>query len=69
MQLPQGLTTIESQVFSSCTALKQVLIPVGVTAIGDNAFALSGLTSMTLPVSVTSIGDAAFFNCSELTMV
>jgi len=38
-----------------------VIIPAGVTAIGDGAFyKCTGLTSVTIPASVRSIGNYAF---------
>ena len=41
--------------------VKDLVIPSGVTSIGDGAFTLcSGLTSVTIPNSVTSIGYNAF---------
>jgi len=47
-----------------------VILPNGVTSIGDRAFYnCSGLTSVTIPDSVTSIGIYAFYNCSSLTSV
>ena len=47
-----------------------VVIPSGVTSIGDRAFfSCSGLTRVTIPNSVTSIGDYAFGWCSGLTYV
>jgi len=47
-----------------------VVIPEGVTSIGDYAFAsCSGLTGITIPDSVTSIGNDAFSFCSDLTSV
>ena len=46
----------------------EVIIPDGVTSIGDSAFYnCSGLTSVTIPDSVTSIGKGAFSYCSGLT--
>lgn len=38
-----------------------------VTAIDDNAFANSVITSMAMPGTVSTIGDNAFLNCSSLT--
>ena len=44
-----------------------LVIPDGVTAIGDYAFyRCSNLTSVTIPNSVTSIGDYAFFDCDSM---
>ncbi len=47
-----------------------VVIPEGVTSIGDSAFAgCSSLTSIVIPKGVTSIGTGAFSSCSSLTSV
>lgn len=47
-----------------------VVIPNGVTAIGEKAFYLNlRLTSVTIPDSVASIGESAFGRCSSLTRV
>ena len=50
--------------------LTNLVVPEGVTSIGDQAFYYcTGLTSITLPSNVTSIGSSAFYNCSGLTSV
>lgn len=50
--------------------VKDLIIPDGVTSIGDWAFSgCSNLTSVVIPDSVTSIGDWAFSNCTSLTSV
>ena len=52
------------------TEIKGLVIPSGVTSIGQYAFEnCDGLTSVTIPSSVTSIGAAAFRSCSSLTNV
>ena len=46
---------------------KHVVIPVGVTEIGDGAFKdCKSLESITIPESVTEIGDWAFEGCASL---
>ena len=50
--------------------VKDLVIPDGVTTIGNEAFSgWTGLTSVTIPSSVTSIGYDAFNYCSRLTSV
>ncbi len=47
-----------------------VVIPNGVTCIGDSAFfGCSNLTGVIIPNDVENIGDSAFFGCSNLTSV
>lgn len=54
----------------SRTAQVHVVIPEGVTTIGNFAFYASGkLTSVSIPESVTTIGDCAFHACKGLTSV
>ena len=50
--------------------LVDLIIPEGVTSIGDYAFrGCSSLTSITIPDSVTNIGNSAFGGCSKLTSI
>lgn len=52
------------------TKVSNLIIPNGVTAIGNYAFKnCFGLTSVTIPDSVTSIGQNAFENCTGLTNI
>ena len=52
------------------TEIKDLVIPNGVTSIGDCAFwGCSGLTSIEIPNSVTNIGTHAFDGCSGLTSI
>ena len=60
--------TIENGVVIDCnTDVTDVVIPDGVTSIGDRAFAYcKSLESVTIPDSVTSIGYDAFRYCESL---
>ncbi len=72
----QGVITFDSGIskiniaFSSCSNLKSINIPDGVTQIGGGAFyGCSSLTSITIPDGVTQIGYNAFYDCSSLTSI
>ena len=64
-----GYLTIVGGVLFSCSmnASGSIIIPDGVTEIGDSAFTYcSSLKSIVIPDSVTSIGEDAFWGCSSL---
>ncbi len=55
---------------SYSSLIKEVVLPNGITSIGDDAFNnCDSLTSITIPDSVTSIGDYAFYKCNSLTKI
>ena len=68
--IPNAVSVIDNEAFSSCRYITSVTIPNSVTSIGNYAFEYcTGLTSVTIPNSVTSIGYRAFSGCSSLTSV
>ena len=68
--IPEGVTSIGSYAFDSCTDLTSVTIPKGVTNIGTYAFReCSSLTSVTIPPSMATIGEMAFIWCYNLNAV
>ena len=65
-------TSLDHQhhLFLNGTEINDLVVPNGVTSIGNNAFRRCiGLTSVTIPNSVISIGDYAFFDCNGITSV
>lgn len=56
--------------YRSSSVFRSVIIPDGVTSIGERAFYdCSGLTSVAIPSTVTNIGNWAFSGCRGLTSV
>ena len=68
--IPDGVTSIASGAFSSCTSLTSIVIPDSVASIASGAFSSCySLTSIVIPDSVTSIGSSAFRDCHKLTSI
>ena len=65
-----NFTITDSVVTQGSNCAGSVVIPAGVTSIGDDAFAGANLlSSITIPASVTSIGAGAFFGAAILSSV
>ena len=65
--IPDGVSTINSAVFSNCTRLSKVTLPNTITSIGNNAFnQCTALATINLPEGITSIGYDAFNNCTRI---
>ena len=65
----ERVTAIGVSVFYGNQGLRSVVIPNGVTTIGDSAFRDSGLKTVVIPDSVTVIEKYAFNGCEKLTDV
>ena len=64
LTLPEGLTTISSSAFATCSKLKSINLPAGITTIPRMAFyGCSSLTSIQLPANLTTIDEYAFYGC------
>ena len=65
--LGEGLISIDSYAFQSCSNLETVSLPESLTTINSYAFqSCSKLTSIDIPNKVTKIDDNTFSNCPSL---
>ena len=63
----KAVTVVAKSAFYECADLKSLVIPNGVTEIGDYALnGCGGLESVSIPDSVLSIGGGAFWECESL---
>ena len=62
----KSVLKIGKDAFNSNANIRKVVIPYGITVIGDSAFYCSGLTSLDIPDSVHTIEYAAFMGCSGI---
>lgn len=63
----EGVTKIDKNVFVDCGEVEEVILPNGFTDIGDNSFSLSGsLKKVVMPDTLKKIGSEAFMGCSAL---
>lgn len=70
LEIPEGVTTIEKEVFSKVKTLKKVILPSTMTAINDYAFAgCEELEEINFPAALSYLGDAAFGFCKSLKRV
>ncbi len=61
LKISEGTTKIDSYAFEGIDNFTEVIIPEGVTEIGEYAFAETTVKKITLPESLTKIGDYAFY--------
>lgn len=70
VNIPDSVTTIESEAFSNCKNLVSATIGNGVTSIGDGAFRdCDKLKNVTIGNGVTMIGNNAFSECDNLSSI
>ena len=58
--MPQYIKEIATSAFDSNKQFKEIILPEGLTKIGDTAFALCGATKINMPSSIKEIGSYAF---------
>lgn len=67
--LNRGLKVIESEAFYNCRKLLNIELPDKLIAIGDRAFAKSGIGEIIIPESIQELGKGVFANCNNLKKV
>lgn len=79
VELPSSIKEIGERAFYKCSSLASVkvsdnqgnsmrtnVLPDQLTALGQYAFARSGLTDITIPASLSRVADYAFYMCKKL---
>ena len=61
-----AFTELAENLFINCGRLESIAIPTTVTAIHDNAFVETNLTSITIPANVSFLGEMVFAACPNL---
>lgn len=67
--IPSTVKTIGAYAFDGSNLKGELVIPEGVTSIGNYAFQNTDITSVVIPSTVKSIGSSAFSGCESLTTV
>ena len=66
--IPEGVTVIGIDAFSSCESLVSVTLPNSLEEIGDNAFSGTAISGeFIIPDNVTVIRSGTFFGCDYIT--
>ena len=66
VEIPEGVTSIESYGFSGCSNLKRIEIPSSVTSISSAFSGCSKLENLEIPDAVTSISGGTLAGCVKL---
>ena len=71
IEIPEKVKSIGDEVFRGCVSLSQVsLMKNGaLTTIGDQAFAMCGISTMHLPVNLTELGNGVFYGSTGMTSI
>lgn len=65
--IPEGITSIGSGTFESCTSLTSVTLPKSVTSIGDTAFyGCRNMEKLTILGRLNSVGMRVLYNCGNI---
>ncbi|MBR0410354.1 MAG: leucine-rich repeat protein [Eubacterium sp.] len=67
--IPDSVTEIGSNAFTSCKELEELVLPPSLKVIGSCAFNKTGIKNIRLPGTITKIGDSSFYGCKALASV
>ena len=58
--IPENVKSINEGVFAGCSKMTSVVLPLGLTSIGNGSFVCTALNNINIPNAVESIGDGVF---------
>ena len=64
--IPPSVKDIAKGAFYYCKDISSVIVPQGVTTIGEWAFCNTGIAEMNVPSTIKSISRYSFWGCSKL---
>ena len=67
--LPRRTTKIAESAFKDCKKITELILPSGLTTIGDKAFSGMNLTNIEIPAELERLSPDAFAYCSKLTEI
>ena len=67
--LPRRTTKIAESAFKDCKKITELILPSGLTTIGDKAFSGMNLTNIEIPAELERLSPDVFAYCSKLTEI
>lgn len=64
--IPEGVTTIGSDVFRALAEIEHISFPIGISKTGTSLFYAAGIKTVSWPETMTNVGNSAMQQCNRL---